>query len=205
MIKNIVFDVGDVIINWHPRDIISQFTNDEEAIDILSKEVFFNTDWYRMDSGELSYWDGVELFKSRVPDNLKEYVDLILNPDNWTNLNIYAKETEDLIDKLKENGYKCYILSNMSDVMSKTITDSSPGKKMDGLIFSAFEHTVKPNKEIYEILFNRYNLKPEECFFIDDRKANIDAGISLGMKGHVFDINNYDSLYKALKEEGITI
>lgn len=203
MIKNIVFDVGNVIIHWQPKEIVSGFIKDERAIDILSKAIFLNEDWYRMDSGDLSYFDGVKLFKSRVPDNLKRYVDEILEPSNWNEKYIFLQETEDLIDKLKEKGYKCYILSNISDVIGEAIKNSSPGKKMDGLILSAFEHKVKPNKDIYELLFNRFDLKPKECFFIDDRKDNIDAGLNLGMKGFVFDYNDYDSLYKALNSEGI--
>lgn len=204
MIKNIVFDVGNVIIHWQPKEIVSGFIKDEKAIDILANAIFLNDDWYRMDSGDLSYWDGVQLFKTRVPDNLKRYVDEILEPSNWNEKYIFLKETEDLIDRLKSNGYRCYILSNISDVVGDAIRNSSPGKKMDGLILSAFEHTVKPNKDIYELLFNRYNLNPEECFFIDDRKDNIDAGMALGMRGFVFDYTDYDSLYKALDKEGIT-
>ena len=204
MIKNIVFDVGNVIIHWQPREIVSQYIKDEKAIDILSKEIFLNEDWYKMDSGDLSYWDGVKLFKSRVPDNLKRYVDEILEPSNWNEKYIFLEKTEELIDKLKANGYKCYILSNISDVVGDAIRNSSPGKKMDGLILSAFEHKVKPNKDIYELLFNRFDLKPEECFFIDDRKDNIDAGRELGMNGFVFDYTDYDSLYNALNKEGIT-
>ncbi len=204
MIKNIVFDVGNVLVHWKPREIVSRYTKDEKVMETLIDVIFNSEDWWKMDTGELSYFDGVKNFRSRVPDNLKGYVDEILEPSDWNEKYIFLTETEDLIDKLKNNGYKCYILSNISDVIGEAIRNSSPGKKMDGYIMSALERKVKPNRDIYELLFERYNLKPEECFFIDDRKNNIDAGIALGMHGFVFDYNDYDSLYKALRNEGIT-
>ena len=68
-------------------------------------------------------------------------------------------------------------------------------------------HLVKPNKEIYLKLFENYNLKPEECFFIDDREENIKAGQILGMNGHVFDYKKYgiSALIKDLKANGVNV
>ncbi|NCU19278.1 HAD family phosphatase, partial [Candidatus Falkowbacteria bacterium] len=66
----------------------------------------------------------------------------------------------------------------------------------DGMIFSAEESCVKPNPEIYRRLFERYSLKPEESFFVDDVAANIEGGEKLGMRGYRF----YDGDVERLRE-----
>ena len=60
-----------------------------------------------------------------------------------------------------------------------------------GIIISAYEHVLKPDKKIYRLLLERYNLNAEECFFIDDREENIIAGEKIGIKGHVLNREKY--------------
>ena len=64
---------------------------------------------------------------------------------------------------------------------------------------------MKPNEDIYYRLFEKFKLKPEECFFIDDNKKNILTSRKLGMKGHIFDMNNYQKLKEELNENDIQI
>ena len=70
---------------------------------------------------------------------------------------------------------------------------------------SAYYGYLKPEKELYQILFDTYGLKPEESFFVDDQPLNIQAAQALGMAGHVFDQNNIDALRKALREVGVQL
>ena len=68
----------------------------------------------------------------------------------------------------------------------------------DGILFSAEEKLLKPQKEIYERLFEKFNIKPEECYFIDDLQLNIDGAAACGMKGYCFADGNVEKLQKAL-------
>jgi putative hydrolase of the HAD superfamily len=87
---------------------------------------------------------------------------------------------------LKENGYRLYLLSNASVRFGEYRDSFKALRYFDGDVVSAFYQTVKPEEKIYRILFDKYDLKPEECFFIDDNSDNVQAGRRLGMEGHVF-------------------
>ena len=80
-------------------------------------------------------------------------------------------------------------------------------KNFDGFVFSCDHKILKPDPEIYNILFKKYNLIPDECFFIDDKKQNIEAGETLGMKGFVFNCkeNRITDLIKKLCENNVLI
>ena len=103
-----------------------------------------------------------------------------------------------LIKNLKNNGYNIYILSKNNKEASKYIKKLPFFHNISGYIFSCDYNIVKPNKEIYKLLFKKYNLLPEECYFIDDSKINIDVSKKLKMDGYVFD-NDISKLEKELK------
>ena len=73
-----------------------------------------------------------------------------------------------------------------------------------GRMISQPYKTIKPDKEIYEILLNKYNLKPEECIFIDDTPENVETAINLGMSGFIYK-ENTEELINYLKEKGINL
>ena len=92
------------------------------------------------------------------------------------------------IKALKEKGYGIYLCSNASVRLLECFKRVIPGiEYFDGILFSAPEKCMKPQKEIYQRLFSRFSLKPEECYFIDDQPLNIRGAESCGMKGWVYD------------------
>ena len=95
-------------------------------------------------------------------------------------------QTLDFIRELRQTDARIYLLSNASTYFAEWFSHRDPIKDFDGIIFSAPLKMAKPEPEIYQYLFNRFNLKPEECFFIDDLEDNIKTGKSLGMDGIVF-------------------
>lgn len=101
------------------------------------------------------------------------------------------KEICTLIEKLKRNGYKIYGLSNTNIQFYEYIKKSDIGVYFDGFIISAEEKLLKPDKEIFERLFEKFSLNPQECFFIDDTEQNVIAGRECGMQGFVFNINHH--------------
>lgn len=96
---------------------------------------------------------------------------------------------KELVEELKNNGYKVYLLSNAS-INQKNYWSSVPGSEFfDGVLVSSFIKIIKPQPEIYEYLLNKYNLKREECVFIDDSTQNVEASEYVGMKGGLFFIS----------------
>ena len=94
--------------------------------------------------------------------------------------------TEEMLAAVKKSGRKIYLLSNASTYFAEWFSDSDVLKKFDGIVFSAPLKMAKPEPGIYRYLFETFQLVPEECFFIDDLKENIEAGRSLGMDGIIF-------------------
>ena len=80
-------------------------------------------------------------------------------------------------------------------------------KNIDGWVVSYEYKLVKPDEEFFKVLFNKFNLNPEECFFVDDKEKNINAGKKLGMNGHVLDYENngVNKLIDDLKLNGVDI
>ena len=146
--------------------------------------------------------NSVKEWKNRVPERLHQNM---LNAMKNHGLYLEDKvETLKIIDKLKENGYKLYLFTNLNlldyeNIIKKRIWYP----KFDGKIVSAKVKVLKPEKEIYIKLLEKYNLKPDECYFIDDKQVNVDAGRKLGIKGHVF--SDVEELKKDFEKEGIKI
>jgi putative hydrolase of the HAD superfamily len=189
-IKNIVFDVGDVLVDFRYRDLMRDLGFDENAVEFLSKNMVETEFWHELDLGIKTNADGVEKFTKEFP----QYKDEVLK--FWNNLQGIVKEYDyaaPLIKSLKEAGYKVYILSNYPE---ETYEMHWPTFKFleytDGRIVSAFEKMTKPDERIYRLLEERFGIKLEESIFIDDRAVNIEAASKLGMTAHLF--TGYDDL-----------
>lgn len=101
--------------------------------------------------------------------------------------------TKRLIEKLKESGYRLYVLSNMSLEFIEFLHTKEVYRHFDGEVVSCYEHVVKPDAKIYKLLAERYNLNEAETLFIDDRAKNVEAAQKIGWKGYHFDPRNPDA------------
>ena len=93
---------------------------------------------------------------------------------------------EKLVRRLREAGYDLYLMSNTSKRFHKFSKNITSISYMKGIWISCEHGFLKPEKEAYLDFFERFSLKPEECIFIDDSPANIEAGMRLGMEGIVY-------------------
>ena len=84
------------------------------------------------------------------------------------------------------SGFKCYILSNAPTYFAEHADYYEIVREFDGVVFSAPVRMAKPDARIYRYLFEHFDLKPETCFFLDDKPANVEAGRAAGMDGIVF-------------------
>ena len=185
MIKNIIFDVGKVLVEYDPDGMMKKLGFDEETLQTVNQAVFQNESWNESDRGVLSPEELLEAFIANNPAYEKEIRQVIDAVGDTISLMPYAVEW---VKGLKERGYHLYILSNYAEyTYEKTSHKMEFLPYMDGVVFSYRCKLIKPEKEIYEYICKTYELKPEESVFLDDRKDNVEAARNMGMHGIVFE------------------
>ena len=116
----------------------------------------------------------------------------------WTDALVINNNIINLLQNLRNNGYKTYILSNAPHEIPPFLTSKELDKYFDGQIISAQEKVSKPDSKIYDILLERYNLTAQESLFLDDKKENIEAAIDANINGIVYDYNNHENMLSEL-------
>ena len=186
-IKNVVFDLGGVMVKYDPKAFIDDMGYDKETSEALCEAIFKDRVWHDMDMGIfMKYTDALPEFIQRHP-KLENEIKAFFNP-LWMNVYELKEDSEkELYDWVYDKGLKIYVLSNYSADGFTYIKNKYPFfKKASGYVVSAFEKCMKPDPKIYQILLDRFNLVPEECVFIDDMPENIEAARKQGMNGIVF-------------------
>lgn len=184
MIKNIVFDMGNVLL-WFDRDRFLDAVGAEgEDRKTLMNNVYLSVEWARMDRGSMTEAEAAASMCTHVPERLHGKVHMLV--DQWDRPIYPVDGMAQLARDLKAAGYGIYLLSNAS-YRQHEYWPRVPGSKcFDGTLISADVKLVKPQREIYDLLCSKFSLKPEECVFIDDSAANIEGAEVAGMSGIVF-------------------
>ena len=185
MIKNIVFDMGNVLVSWTPMEFALRAAGNEEDAKILSAALFDTPEWGMADAGLLSREELLRLALERTPDRLRETMRKL--EADWPLWMRPIEGAEGFVRRCKVAGMKQYLLSNAGDQFPAVLENRPFYPLFDGFVVSAHEKLAKPDPRIYLRLCERFDLKPEECFFIDDIEANILGAASIGMRGIVFD------------------
>lgn len=184
MIKNVVFDIGNVLVKFGWYDFLNNLGYDEAMIEKIADATVKAPLWNEIDRGVMSEEEILAGFIANNPEIEKE---LRRFYKNFSGLLVEFDYAKEWICELKEKGYKVYCLSNMSHKAVREcaeVFDFLP--LLDGYVLSCDINYCKPEKEIYDYLFAKYNLKAEECVFIDDLEANIETARKMGMEGIVF-------------------
>ena len=182
--KNIIFDMGNVLLDYSPHTIVSHFTNDSEKINTLVKEIFYQQEWLDLDQGILSYDDAYILFKNRLHPNYHSIVKDIL--DHWHEHLFERYEMFGLLTELKQLGYKLYLFSNASLRFYDYERRIKCLSLFDQKVISADLKLSKPSDEFYYKACDLCGIKANESFFIDDSMINIIKAIQLGMDGYIY-------------------
>jgi putative hydrolase of the HAD superfamily len=200
-IQNVIFDMGMVLVNFRWREYMEDLGFDKPLIEELGEKMVMSDFWHDMDRGVRDEDEAPDYFKSVMPQYAKE-IDLF-----WANIADIVTEFDyaaPLIRKLHEAGYRVYLLSNypakLADLHWSTFSFI---RDVDGMVISAKEHLVKPDRKIYELLISRFHLVPEECIFLDDLEKNIAAAQEVGMKGIVF--QSYEQALAELEQAGVRV
>lgn len=201
MTRNIIFDMGQVLICWHPDLLTAHMEFSEEDRRLLIREVFQSVEWVRLDRGTISEEDAAAAICRRLPEHLHGAAEALVK-DWWKRPLTPMPGMAELIAELKENGYGIYLLSNASLRLREYFHRIPGSEYFDGLMVSAEQKLLKPQHEIYERLFAAFCLEPESCFFIDDAPANIEGAFQAGMPGTIFR-GDVAALRRELRENGI--
>ena len=183
MIKNIIFDVGGVVLKGHPSDVLESIDIDKELKEEVINKFFSN--WSDLDLGLVTLKEKFDKcnFTTFINDELKNR---LINCFKYREFN---EDILELIHTLKINNYNVYILSNNNFDTVEYLRSLDFYKDIDGDCYSCFYHVSKPDKEIYKMLTHKYNLDISSSLFIDDSLKNIDMANELG-----FITKRYDSL-----------
>lgn len=198
-IKNIIFDLGGVILKETPISILKNFNIDSTTYNELKR--FFD-DWDDLDLGNESLEDKYNKcnFPSEYDALYKEY---LINCYKYREVNM---EVMTLINKLKANNYNIYILTDNNKTTTEFLKNTSILKEINGWVVSGEYNTLKRDGLLFDILINKYNLDVKESYFIDDNLDNIIEAEKHGIKGYVFDEkDNIANLYKDMRENEIKI
>lgn len=198
MIKNIIFDLGNVLIRFKPEEFINKNIK-KEYREKFFNAVFKGQEWADLDRGVLEYSDAVKIFSEKIPECSSEIKKLF---DNYILDVLEPIEKNIEIMKSLKGKYKLFVLSNFHyPAFDYIFKNWEFFKYFDGKVVSGHCKLLKPEKKIYELLCLTYSLKPNECVFIDDTKANIEAAEEFGINGiHLTDIN---ILEEKLKENNL--
>ena len=202
MIKNIVFDMGNVLL-WFDRDRFLDAVGAEgEDRKILMNNVYLSVEWARMDRGSMTEAEAAASMCTHVPERLHEKVHLLV--DQWDRPIYPVEGMAQLVRDLKTAGYGIYLLSNAS-YRQHEYWPRVPGSEcFDGTLISADVKLMKPQREIYDLLCSKFSLKPEECVFIDDSAANIEGAEVAGISGIVFH-GEADEAREKLRALGVNV
>ena len=191
MIKNIVFDIGNVLADFRVMEFLGEKGFDANMSKRILKASLMTPYWGQFERAEISEEEAIDLFASTDPDIRDELWKAFSDVRGLLVIREYAVP---LIKDLKKKGFKVYYLSNYSKKAYDECGESLAFMEfMDGGLVSFKVGKTKPDPEMYKQFLNEYGLKAEECLFIDDTEENVIAARKLGFEGIVF--TGYEDLF----------
>ena len=200
MIKNIIFDIGNVLFGYNPNYVLNQILP-ENKFHTEYLNHFIDADvWQQLDRGTVDEASLVDMLMAKIPDpNLADNLMAILN--NFIFHMHLIDENRSLFLNLKKR-YPMYLLSNFQAVPFAKLREMNPFLyQADGAIVSAHHQLMKPEPQIYQLILSRYQLNPSECVFIDDLEPNIIAAEQEGIVGIHY--KSPDQLKESLTNIGV--
>lgn len=202
MIKNIIFDIGGVLVEFSPENILRKMGLPETEVLEIAKTTSLGPHWKELDRGVMSKEEVFELMLSETKEEYKADARRFLYDEVLSTVKSFDY-SEEWLRELKSRGYNIYLLTNYPDWMfdyhwANTFTFT---KSVDGKVVSAVVKQIKPDEEIYTTLLKKYNLIPEESVFIDDKAENIQTAKALKINGIQFtNINDVKNKLNSLLE-----
>ena len=198
-IDTVVFDIGNVLVDFAWEKFIEDKGFTGEIAERIGKASVLSDDWKEIDRGVLSLEEIIASFVENDPE-IKEQIEKTFS--DFNNICIKRDATIPWITALKAAGYKVLYLSNYSGHVLEGTKEALAFRDItDGGILSYTEHVIKPGREIYDLLVERYNLTPSKTVFIDDAPVNVEAAKNYGWNGIVF--KDYKQVKEDLEKLGV--
>ncbi len=185
MIRNLIFDFGQVLIQFVPKSICSDFVKNEEDIEVLTTVLFDRLYWDALDRGTITDEEIMALARPRLPQHLWAVAEQILK--EWIYHIPEIQGMNALVARMKEKGLRLFLLSNISTHFAEHAHEYPVLSNMEKCIFSATCGHVKPERDMFEYACNTFDVVPEETIFIDDNEKNILGAQSVGLRTYLFD------------------
>lgn len=199
VIKNVVFDIGKVLMSFDWEEFLKEFGFTGEKFDRIAAATILSDVWQERDKGILTEEEYVEQCVALDPEYEDEIRQVMKKTPDCVKLYPYA---ETWVKYLKKQGYRIYIISNFSQYMMENNVKNMPFRAhADGHVFSYEAHELKPDPIIYQMLLEKYFLNAQECVMIDDRPENCEGARNVGMKAVEF--HDFKQAVEDLKKLGV--
>lgn len=201
MIKNIIFDIGNVLLKYEPVEYLKTKNLTLEQVIEIHEQIFKSEEWIMLDRGTITE----EEAKMRIVNRHLENEQLIHQAfENWYEMLTPIEDSVRVLKELKDVGYQIYYLSNFHLLAFEEVTNKYDFLNLfDGGVVSYQENCIKPEPEIYQRIVTKYQLQSEESIFIDDRLENIEAAQHLNF--NTIHLQDPTKLQSKLKDYGITL
>ena len=183
MVKNIIFDLGNVLISFRPSEYFDKHRYPAVIKATILSDIFGSKEWLMLDKGEITTPEAIDAISLTSSLKREEIVHIF---NLRTDLMFPIDQNVKLLPELKKQDFRLYYLSNFPlDIFEEVKNGYYFFKYFDGGLISAEAKSSKPDRKIYEILLEKYSIKPEDCLFVDDIEINVKTAEDIGMTGLV--------------------
>lgn len=180
--KNFIFDIGNVLVDFHPVAFFEKRMPNMQMDRVCS--LVFDDVWEQIDGGVLTCDQAKAVHLERYP-YVREQIEYIY--DHWMEMMRLKVDTYEFFQQCKASGNAVYLLSNIGMESHRYLQQKYDFFDLaDGMVLSYEVQVLKPDPAIFQILLDRYQLHPSDCVFMDDRKENVETACAIGMQGIVF-------------------
>lgn len=199
MIKTVIFDIGNVMVDFCFDEFIKKNGDPKEIRERIRRATLESGFWGELDKGILSYEEVLQKFIEKDP-GLESQIRAIFG--DTAGIVLKRDYAIPLVKRLRCNGYQVLALSNFPEkVYQENREPLAFLQEMNGYILSYQDHVIKPDARIYRLLQERYGFMPAECVFIDDLQENLDAAKAQGWNTILF--TDYEQMLMKLAKLGV--
>jgi putative hydrolase of the HAD superfamily len=183
-IRNVIFDLGGVVLDWNPDQIVSRFQPDAALRENFKKDVFGHSDWQLFDRGALTELEMIDRIESRTGLSKNQAVNIM---DSVRESLVEKSETVRLMRALHSRGLALFCLSNMPTSIYTHLRERHGFWDLfSGIVISGEIRMMKPEAAVFDYLLGKFAISASESVFVDDLAPNIEGAIAVGLQGVLF-------------------
>lgn len=187
MIKNIIFDIGGVLVDFRPEGVLRDMDIPEKTADTILAQTMYNGMWSELDRGARPEEEVLSQMRASLPDEETRLAFDRFIKEGKPHLAVPYSYAAEWLKSYRDRGYHVYILSNYPVSYFEAHRPTFPFLSYaEGGVVSGYVKVIKPQPEIYRCLLDKYQLKAEECIFIDDVERNAKGADAVGIHGVQF-------------------